>query len=131
THGITFLPLFAKNSVIKKARPVIITITGRTRSLLRPGLQGIPPRTAIRGGVPAAFCVLRYTVLRTSILFSGSRRTMLILIGMEGNVKRKMAQNFRPVHDPQNAHAAAGVLRRPPYWATGHTPAQIPNSSQM
>ena len=56
---------------------------------------------------------------------------MLILIGMEGNVKRKMAQNFRPVHDPQNAHAAAGVLRRPPYWATGHTPAQIPNSSQM
>ena len=56
---------------------------------------------------------------------------MLILTGMEGNVKRKMTRNFRPAHAPKAPDAAAGKAGRPPYWAAGHTPAQIPNSSQM
>lgn len=56
---------------------------------------------------------------------------MLILTGMEGNVKRKMTRNFRPVHDPQNAHTAAGALRRPYGAQRGIAPAQIPNNSQM
>lgn len=60
---------------------------------------------------------------------------MLILTGMEGNVKRKMTRNFRPAISCPSMTRKTPM--RPPESSGGRigqrgiAPAQIPNSSQM